>query len=77
MNTVLLVFMLVNGQPQGRTMAFHTVGNHCRNELQIVAGINQATAQIKNGIRFEASCEPRSVAAQSSSTPSFNRSLVD
>ena len=74
MNTVLLVFMLVNGQPQGRTMAFHTVGNHCRNELQIVAGINRATAQIKNGIRFEASCEPRPVAGNNAG---FNRSLVD
>ena len=77
MNTVLLVFMLVNGQPQGRTMAFHTVGNDCRNELQIVAGINRANARINNGIRFEASCEPRSAVAQSSSTLGFNRSLVD
>lgn len=76
MNTVLLVFMLVNGQPQGHTMAFQAVGNDCQNELQIVAGINQAHARNNTGVRLEASCEHRHVAHANGST-SFNRSLVD
>jgi hypothetical protein len=77
MNTVLLVFMLVNGQPTGHTMAFQAIGSNCRNELRIVDGINSAHAQNNSLIRFEASCDTHVTNALNTDVSSFNRSLVD
>ena len=77
MNTALLVFMLVNGHPQGQTMVFHTVGDDCRNELQIIAGINQANARNNTGTRLEASCEPCAVGVHTTPASVSNSSSAE
>jgi hypothetical protein len=57
MNTIILVFMLVNGQPTGSTMQFLTVGNDCRTEIAVIDGINQVYAESGIERRWYAVCE--------------------
>ena len=55
MNTVIAIFMLVNGQPVGDTMRIIAMDRTCRGELAVVDGINRNNAT--TGVQFIASCE--------------------
>lgn len=52
--SVLMVFMMLNGQPVGSTMQLISLDQDCRSELAVVEGINQANAD--RGVQFVASC---------------------
>ncbi len=53
--SILMVFMLLNGQPAGQTMHLLALDPDCRTELAVVEGVNRANAD--RGIQFIASCE--------------------
>lgn len=51
----LLVFITVNGQPQGDTRRINAMDSQCRSEMAVVNGMNQVLVQ--QGIQYLASCE--------------------
>lgn len=55
--SVLMVFMMLNGQPAGPTMQIVSLDRDCRSELAAVSGLN-ASVESK-GIHYVASCEIR------------------
>lgn len=55
MTPVLVVFMLLNGQPVGDTVKLLAAERGCRVELAAIRGMNQALSA--QGVEFVAACE--------------------
>jgi hypothetical protein len=54
-SSVLLIFMMINGQPSGPTFSLQALTPGCAGELAAIAGINSASEP--TGIFYQASCE--------------------
>jgi hypothetical protein len=67
--SVLLVFMLVNGQPTGPTISLQAVTPRCESEMATIRGINMVSEP--RGVSYQASCERD----QSRFSQLINRSL--
>lgn len=54
-SSVLLIFMMINGQPSGPTFSLQALTPGCVGELAAIKGINSASES--TGIFYQASCE--------------------
>ena len=58
MKEMLVVMMLINGQPNGDVIRLETIGNEpgCRTEMMMINGINRAYRELGIDFRFDATC---------------------
>jgi|CryBogDrversion2_11_1035321.scaffolds.fasta_scaffold00171_20 hypothetical protein len=58
---VFLLFAVVNAQPQGPTTVIQPLDQTCRQEFNMIRGLNQANDTAHNGLVWYGSCEPREI----------------
>jgi len=58
MHKMFLLFVTLNGQPVGNTQMIQPVDSTCRQEFNMVRGLNHASDNAHNGLVYYGSCEP-------------------
>jgi hypothetical protein len=59
MTNVFLLFAVLYGSPQGPTAVILPSEPTCRQELNMIQGMNQANDRAHTGLIYYGSCEPR------------------